>query len=262
MSSRLALIVPVLLLLLFSVLTFSLRCSLKSMAAPKLRILCLHGKQQNREIFRAKLGKIPRKLKDIAEMIVVDAPYILEDLSTPEVSARTWFYREVNGGPIEVSSLRDALKGLETTWREQGPFDGILGFSMGGTMASIMASANLAEVTADEVGGNGDDVGSKSLLFPGLRFVICAGAVDIPKEFSDVLDLSDLPVKFPLRVPEYVRSLHIAGTADTSVPIASSIALAGRFTDSRFIEHDQGHHIPMKTPIIQAIEEFVSQQRT
>lgn len=234
----------------------SLRQSVFKMAAPKLRILCLHGKQQNREVFRAKLGKIPRKLKDIAELTVLDAPFILEDQSTPDNLARTWFNREINGGPIDVVSLASALDGLAITWTEQGPFDGILGFSMGGTMASIMASATcpISEGESSMLGG------SEKPLFPGIRFIICAGAVDIPKEFAATLDQSHLPVKFPLAIPTHIHSLHIAGTGDTAVPISSSMALAARFTNSKFVEHGEGHHIPMKTPIIQAIDEFVKSQ--
>eukprot|EP01032_Pedospumella_encystans_P008054 gene8054-9601_t len=211
------------------------------MAAPKLRILCLHGKQQNKDVFRAKLGKIPRKLKDVAEFTVIDAPFILEDQSTPEQVARTWFNREVNGGPIDVHSLRGGLDSLVSTWNDIGPFDGVFGFSMGGTMASIMASAtcpiDLARQVAEPINTNNVDETaqpseSEKPLFPGLRFVICAGAVDIPKEFAATLDQSELPVR----------------------------GLAGRFTDAKFVEHAEGHHIPMKTPIIQAIEEFVRAQ--
>ena len=252
-----------------SCLVSSLKIRSFSMAAPKLRILCIHGKQQNKDVFRAKLGKIPRKLKDVAEFTVIDAPFILEDQSTPEQVARTWFYREVNGGPIDVHSLRGGLDSLVSTWNDIGPFDGVFGFSMGGTMASIMASAtcsvDLARQVAESINTNNVDETaqpseSERPLFPGLRFVICAGAVDIPKEFAATLDQSELPVKFPLLIPTHIHSLHIAGSGDTAVPISSSRGLAGRFTDAKFVEHAEGHHIPMKTPIIQAIEEFVRAQ--
>ena len=251
--------------ILVSYFVLSLKIRPFSMAAPKLRILCLHGKQQNKDVFRAKLGKIPRKLKDVAEFTVIDAPFILEDQSTPEQIARTWFYREVNGGPIDVHSLRGGLDSLVSTWNDIGPFDGVFGFSMGGTMASIMASAtcpvDLARHVAEPINTNNvDETESESPLFPGLRFVICAGAVDIPKEFAVTLDQSELPVKLPLLIPAHIQSLHIAGSGDTAVPISSSRGLAGRFTDAKFVEHAEGHHIPMKTPIIQAIEEFVRTQ--
>jgi len=254
--------------ILASYLALSLNIRPFGMAAPKLRILCLHGKQQNKDVFRAKLGKIPRKLKDVAEFTVIDAPFILEDQSTPEQIARTWFHREVNGGPIDVHSLREGLDSLLSTWSEIGPFDGVFGFSMGGTMASIMASAtcsidptqDIAELETSAVDEKTAPTESEVPLFPGLRFVICAGAVDIPKEFAATLDQSELPVKFPLLIPTRIQSLHIAGSGDTAVPISSSRGLAGRFTDSKFVEHAEGHHIPMKTPIVEAIDEFVRAQ--
>lgn len=258
------------LILIVSSLAFSLNIPFFRMAAPKLRILCLHGKQQNRDMFRAKLGKIPRKLKDVAEFTVIDAPFILEDQSTPEQVARTWFYRELNGGPIDVHSLKAGLDSLVSTWNEIGPFDGVFGFSMGGTMASIMASATCPAEPVHPISVSSDTISvdsssattaeSETPLFPGLRFVICAGAVDIPKEFAATLDQSDLPVKFPLLIPTYIQSLHIAGSGDTAVPLVSSRGLAARFTDSKFVEHTEGHHIPMKAPIIDAIDEFVRLQ--
>ena len=47
-------------------------------SAEKLNILCLHGKSQNKEVFRTRLGRIPHKCKDVANFYCdVEAPHDL-----------------------------------------------------------------------------------------------------------------------------------------------------------------------------------------
>lgn len=246
--------------IIFSSILRFVYCAVKlsgPMSVRKLKILCLHGKQQNKEIFRTKLGRIPHKLKHFAELTVIDAPFILEELSTPEVSARTWFYREPEINEINTESLKSSISMLQQTWFESGPFDGVLGFSMGGTMAAVMSASVLP---SQPDGITVEPIENDEQLFPGLKFVICAGAVDIPAYLEAAIPTVGLPLRYPLTVPERIQSLHIAGKADTSVPIESSVALASRFKEALFVEHEQGHHIPMKAVVLQAIVDFVSKQ--
>ena len=262
------------------------------MACVRMKILCLHGKQQNKEIFRTKLGRIPHKLKHLAELTIIDAPHVLADdseTSTPiseiiekesldgatataivaETSAagRTWFRRDASGS-IEMETVAASINMLKNVWTENGPFDGVLGFSMGGTVAGLLAAA----VDTHREGAlpnfsSGHDTGSSAEsgapikpLVPGLKFIICAGAVDIQTQF-DTTPFAMLPLHIPITIPTAIASLHIAGKADTAVPISSSIALAQRFTDAKFIEHEQGHHIPMKAYVLNGIVDFVAAQQ-
>jgi hypothetical protein len=48
------------------------------MAPPRLRVLCLHGKRQDGEIFSQRLEKLARRLEPVAEFTFVDAPFELE----------------------------------------------------------------------------------------------------------------------------------------------------------------------------------------
>jgi alpha/beta superfamily hydrolase len=231
------------------------------MSIQKLKILCLHGKQQNKEIFRTKLGRLPHKLRNLADFTIIDAPHILEEISTEDVTARTWFYREPEGNNVNIGSLLTAVQQLQQTWTESGPYDGVLGFSMGGTMASLMAGScnRLSPITTDASDGAMSSAGQT--LFPGLRFVICAGAVDIHPSLENIIEQHQLPFQYPFKIPAEIASLHIAGTADTAVPIASSIALSQRYQQPVFIEHEQGHHIPMKAHILAGIVDFVAAQQ-
>jgi alpha/beta superfamily hydrolase len=231
------------------------------MSLPKLKILCLHGKTQNKEVFRTKLGRIPHKLRHVAELTIIDAPHILEADSSPESTARTWFYRHPETNYVNVDSLLHTFRELQQTWKELGPFDGILGFSMGGTIASFMAGSvgDRDALCCDDRFAVTDSNRADS-LFPGLKFVVCAGAVDIHPQLESVIAELGLPLRHPFKIPAEVQSLHITGTADTSVPIQSSLALSQRFTDAQFIEHDQGHHIPSKAHVVGGIVEFVTSQ--
>ncbi len=76
-----------------------------------LKILCLHGKQQNKTVFRTKLGRIPPKLKNCAVLTIVDAPLTCtpsaidtnlvddsnveesEDSERDDSAQRTWYHR-------------------------------------------------------------------------------------------------------------------------------------------------------------------------
>lgn len=58
-------------------------------------------------------------------------------------------------------------------------------------------------------------------------------------------------------VGEGVASLHVAGKADLAVPLASSLSLSRRFQSPIFLEHDQGHCIPMKANFLERYVAFV-----
>lgn len=215
------------------------------------RILCLHGKQQNKEIFRPKLGRIPPKLKQMATMTIIDGPFDCPDedprLNSDEgnvaesaeaVAAGTsgavsggsmkksWFDKSASG-VIDPSTLQVSLDYIQQIWKTEGPFDGILGFSMGGTLAAILASQQHID------------------NYPGLKFLICIGAPNIPELLGDYVMGSE------------IRSLHIAGANDTMIPVDRSQALANRFTNPVFYVHPQGHCIPTKAENITWITDFV-----
>ena len=91
-----------------------------------------------------RLGTIKRKLKKIASLHFVDAPYILPSPPSQKDDTseyRTWFYREVEGGTlISPDSIEKSLAMLEHEWVTSGPFRGIIAFSMGGCVATVIAS--------------------------------------------------------------------------------------------------------------------------
>jgi hypothetical protein len=59
-----------------------------------------------------------------------------------------------------------------------------------------------------------------------------------------------------------IRSLHFGGKTDTIVPINSSRQLAQRYAQHEFHEHEQGHCIPMKRPLMDIVIKFMMEMRS
>ena len=192
----------------------------------------MHGKQQNKEILRTRLGRIPPKMKSVTQFIIIDAPH-LDGLASDGSQVRTWFNRDDNGN-IDSESIHASLEYLKTVWIESGPFDGILGFSMGGTLSAVMTSQLYHDT------------------FPSLKFGIFIGSPDIPEKMLIALGHNG-----EVNMPENFKSLHIAGLTDNVVPIEWSRSLVKRFHNPVYIEHEQGHCIPMKAEMINQVVNFV-----
>lgn len=189
-----------------------------------MKVLVLHGKQQNAEVFRGRCNKLTsRAVRDkvVTNFYFHDAPHCLPLKDGDQVPMRTWYLRNRDGS-IEQSSFDQTVSELEEVWRTQGPFDGILGFSMGGAMASIIASL--------------------PTRFPNLSFVLIAGAPDIDPKFV---------------IPTNVLSLHLIGLDDRTVLPKSSHSLANKYHGPLVTEHELGHCLPMKANHLQLMMGFL-----
>lgn len=193
-----------------------------------MKVLVLHGKQQNAEVFRGRCNKLTsRAVRDkmVTKFYFHDAPHCLPLKDGDQVPMRTWYLRNRDGS-IEQGSFDQTVSELEEVWRTQGPFEGILGFSMGGAMASIIASM--------------------PAKFPNLAFVLIAGAPDIDQKFV---------------IPANVLSLHLIGLDDRTVLPKSSHSLANKYHGPLVTEHELGHCLPMKANHLQLMMEFLQDMR-
>lgn len=182
-----------------------------------VRVLALHGKSQNKEVFRTRLSALPKKLKKFGVSFhIVEAPHDMPLREGDSVAMKTWFDR-IEFRSVEPESLETTLKLVEREWKqaeEEGdPFKAILGFSQGGTLTGIISS--------------------QPDRFPGLKFVVVVGAPN-----NDIVDATT--------IPRGLMSLHCAGETDAVVPIDSSRALADKFHEPEFYVHEQGHCIPSR----------------
>ena len=147
-----------------------------------VRVLALHGKSQNKEVFRTRLSALPKKLKKFGVSFhIVEAPHDMPLREGDSVAMKTWFDR-IEFRSVEPESLETTLKLVEREWKqaeEEGdPFKAILGFSQGGTLTGIISS--------------------QPDRFPGLKFVVVVGAPN-----NDIVDATT--------IPRGLMSLHCAG---------------------------------------------------
>ncbi len=105
-----------------------------------------------------------------------------------------------------------------------GPFDGILGFSQGGCLASILcAIAN-------------NDIESEKTKYIKFKFgIIIAGFKSRQSQHDIFYDLNkkiDLP------------TLHVFGDGDKVIPSEMASDLCNYFLNPKILRHEQGHFIP------------------
>ncbi|XP_062143267.1 rhodanese-like domain-containing protein 6 [Alnus glutinosa] len=255
-------------------LTSELPWSHDNRSPRKLRILCLHGFRQNASSFKGRTASLAKKLKNIVDLVFVDAPhelpYIYQPCSTgshgdctspslhqihppPTVNCRkkfAWLVAsdfsgksevdwKIADGPFDPLQYQQQTDGfdvslayLKTVFSQEGPFDGILGFSQGAAMAALVSAQR------GRLKGEMD-----------FRFVIlCSGFALKLVEFE----------RQPINCP----SLHIFGSnhgEDRQIANQASRDLASLFDDGccGIIEHDCGHIIPTRSPYIDEIKNFL-----
>ncbi|KAJ2557644.1 hypothetical protein GGH95_005127, partial [Coemansia sp. RSA 1836] len=98
--------------------------------ATKLRVLCLHGYTQSAQKFRDRTGPLRRLLRADLELIYIDAP----QPSTDGSGGLAWW----NNNNHEEKQIQESIDCVRRVLNDQGPFEGILGFSQGAGMASIV----------------------------------------------------------------------------------------------------------------------------
>lgn len=115
----------------------------------KLRFLCLHGYRQNADGFKGKIGSFRKSVQKYAEFVFVSAPHIALPLNPedpPNDEQRSWWTNREDGsfsgknrsGP--AGGFEESVALVEKVWQEQGPFQGLLGFSQGGCFVGLLCS--------------------------------------------------------------------------------------------------------------------------
>eukprot|EP00741_Cyanophora_paradoxa_P003802 tig00000718_g3696.t1 len=204
-----------------------------------MKILCLHGHMQSASSFRGRLGFMRKgALAKCAELVFVDGPHQVPAACIDEEEADgladgaggsrlTWFkfdagWRETGAG------FEETVATLEEVAKREGPFDGLLGFSLGAVVASVVASPAVQE--------------RHPLL--RVRFVILCSGFRSPAH----AELYAAPNAMP--------SLHLWGTADRHVAWRRSEELSAAFADPVVeVSEGGGHVIPSQKK--EAIARFV-----
>ena len=116
--------------------------------------------------------------------------------------------------------LEESLEAVATELAENGPYDGLIGFSQGGSLvAALIGLQEHGEVLQNQ---------------PSFRAAIIVGS------FKPRADRLALGFHTPLLTP----SLHVYGEEDRVVPPSGSMRLAAAFEAPRIVGHGGGHHFP------------------
>ena len=193
-----------------------------------MRILCLHGYHGSGDVLRRQMQALMVGLESRVELVYLDAP----SLSGGDFG---WWHAVSAGsargeGDPGVGHARMRYEGWERTrkaivsaFEEQGPFDGVFGFSQGAALAGLLV---------------------------GLR---AQGGVPTPEQpltFDFAILVSGFASNDPAHAALYARkasyalpSLHIVGRSDGVVPASDTRELAARFGAPTLLEHGGGHVI-------------------
>jgi len=119
---------------------------LSGLTEKPLKVLCLHGYRQNDVSFRQKLGAFRKFLGKFVEFTFITAPHHVLPMSHDDINqdGRGWWFSRENDY-FKSNDETDCDKGFDTsleliekTFQEAGPFDGVLGFSQGAALASLL----------------------------------------------------------------------------------------------------------------------------
>nr|CDI53035.1 fsh1-domain-containing protein [Melanopsichium pennsylvanicum 4] len=212
-------------------------------ATRKLKILMAHGYTSNQFQFHKRSGAIRKACRDVAEFHFINGPLVVQpitsagDLDAPDVEEgkvidgntpieeqpRAWWRADDDGNYMDWDKSVEYINGVLET---QGPFDGIVGFSQGGCLAGILASAF----------ENPDRM-------PGLKLPKGQGAFRFAVAVSGFRSRDGLHQKL-FEQPVETPVLHVLGRADQIVDIERSRTLVDVCKNSRVELHDGGHSLP------------------
>lgn len=215
------------------------------------KVLCLHGFLQNGKIFSEKSSGIRKALKKInistiyldgpTNLLKSDLPFEIDDEKWKEYTDismnKSWWYH------VEDLNIEDALKTVKEHIEKEGPYDGVLGFSQGGALAAILTN-KIKELVPEH------PYFKFSILISAYPFTTTELGTTLKEKQADYF-----------KVPEDLttKTLFIYGSADNHVPASRSILLSSYYPEAlvKSIEHDGGHFVPNKKPLIKQVVEFV-----
>lgn len=205
----------------------------ESQISDALKILCIHGYRQNAQSFRQKTGAFRKLIKKKAELVFITAPNCVPPLDTAaddsaeasggndDEGSGWWFSRPDNY--FHAQDPSDCCRGydlsLETivqAIKEQGPFDGVLGFSQGAAMVSLLL---------------GEQEKQSETWF---RFAILVAGFRSRSSPHDAL------YEKKIAIP----TLHVFGETDKVIPKDMSEDLLQYYKDAVTLQHQGGHFIP------------------
>lgn len=238
------------------------------------RFLCLPGYFQGGQVFAEKTSEFRKILTKYPgyEIDYLDPPIVIprkECLSfsigaTEEAAEKKWKQLVARNTNRCWGDWQDGIyKLFEESYayvvnhiKQNGPYDGIIGFSQGAAMAALVASStHLTGLEAFKV----------AVLFSGYAFTVA----NFPVSEEEMTELFEHYAVRTTLNEKYVRLysnrgsmktsvITVYGTEDGVVPPVRSQFLASLYGDkSTIFVHDGGHYVPKKKQILDPIVEKI-----
>jgi len=215
----------------------------------KLKILCLHGYRQDADMFKDKLGGFRKSIKNIAELVFISAPLLIQGDDASDAiygnnimretesakEGRSWWFNSENFFSAKTKSehaigFKETIDTITDAFKSMGPFDGIFGFSQGAALASLIC---------------------------GLKE---------RNEFNFDFHFAILVSGFPSLIESHqyiydkiitTQSLHIIGNSDTCIPKEMGDALTTKFESPVVVYHEGGHFVPTQSEVRDEYKTFL-----
>lgn len=179
----------------------------------------------------------PSSSSSAAEVVFLDAPFVATaspgakiEQFFPDGPYREWWNASDDGRVYR--GLDETLEYVNAFVQREGPFDGVIGFSQGGSLAALLCG--LQQERRQLAPGSAPPPGP-ALTFPDFQLCICICGLRTRLKEHDRL-YRDRNGSFQL------PSLHFLGKADSLTPF--SRRLVANFHDAVIIEHRHGHVVP------------------
>ena len=223
-----------------------------------LRVLCLHGYHGDAQVLRRQLAPLASGLDGLVELVYIDAPSLAAgDFGWWHAEAAEITAAErgagVRPGAKHYRGWPRTRDAIISVFAQQGPFDGVFGFSQGAAVASLLVGLRSADGLAGDASGRPESGilrPSKSLAFD---FAVMVGGF--------VVADADLARLYEERANYDLPSAHIIGRADAVVPKEASLALASRFNNPLVLEHEGGHVISHAPQVREGFRVFLEEMR-
>lgn len=243
-----------------------------------LRILMLHGFTQSGPLFETKTKALKKSLIKAFPGIVLIYPTapmhlsladipgsIAEDAGGLRDEAYGWWKRANYTEPYLYDGLDQGLEAIAKVLREEGPFDGVVGFSQGGCAAG-MVTALLESGRKEAFDKLEQQTNGASYPFPNSFLGEEKGTIVHP-QFKFAVSHSGFGAS---RQPQYkafyepkmtTPMQHFIGSVDTVVSEERCMQLVGDCEDGdrqgRVVHHPGGHFVPTQKASVMPLVAFI-----
>ena len=200
------------------------------------------------------------------QLRVDDHPLYVDEVGGPKF---TWWRVEADG---EYSGVVDSIDAVRRLFLTSGPFDGLLGFSQGGSFVALLLQLHTAHRTARDT-----HTPLPQLLPPSLALSpSLAPLLSLDYAFLDSVTFALLFAAFIPRAPGLrelflhppppiprisQRTLHVMGEGDRNIELKASEELMSAFAHAEIRRHTGGHHVPSEKESRALYVQFIQRQR-